>query len=166
MKALENRTVDSKREMDILDALQDIRARNARNERVGQSVDLVERIGIEEIETEEDRERRRQEEEDERLVREVFSKIPASGAVAGPSGSSEGGDSKGKGETSTPVLTMKRKAEGQEPDVQSLLPEETRALISSKTFGLPVVKKKKTDMKNSLGIKLKGKTAGKAKVAV
>ncbi|THH05434.1 hypothetical protein EW146_g9903, partial [Bondarzewia mesenterica] len=35
MKALENRTTDSKREMDILDALQDIRARNARNERVG-----------------------------------------------------------------------------------------------------------------------------------
>src|SRR3954453_13718878 len=34
MKALENRTVDSKREMDILDALQDIRARNSRNERL------------------------------------------------------------------------------------------------------------------------------------
>jgi Saf4/Yju2 protein len=35
MKALENRTTDSKREMDILDALQDIRSRNARNERIG-----------------------------------------------------------------------------------------------------------------------------------
>jgi hypothetical protein len=35
MKVLEHRTQDSKRETDILDALQDIRARNARNERVG-----------------------------------------------------------------------------------------------------------------------------------
>ena len=75
MKALENRTVDSKREMDILDALQDIRARNARNERVGQSVDLLERIGMEEIETEEDRERQLAEEEDEKLVREVFAQV-------------------------------------------------------------------------------------------
>ena len=72
MKALENRTVDSKREMDILDALQDIRARNARNERVAQqSVDLVARITREEIETEEDLEKKRAEEEDEKLVREV-----------------------------------------------------------------------------------------------
>ena len=65
MKALENRTVDSKREMDILDALQDIRARNARNERVAQqSVDLVANITREEIETEEDQERREAEEEE------------------------------------------------------------------------------------------------------
>jgi len=46
MKALENRTVDSKREMDILDALQDIRARNARNERVGQSTDSSDLIPV------------------------------------------------------------------------------------------------------------------------
>ena len=69
MKALENRTVDSKREMDILDALQDIRARNARNERVGHSVDLLDRLGMEEIEAEEDEEKRKADEEDERLVR-------------------------------------------------------------------------------------------------
>ena len=66
MKALENRTVDSKREMDILDALQDIRARNARNERVGHSVDLLDRLGMEEIEAEEDEEKRKADEEDER----------------------------------------------------------------------------------------------------
>ncbi|KAI9026270.1 CWC16 protein, partial [Hyaloraphidium curvatum] len=34
MKALENRTMESKREMDILDALDEIRTRNAMNERV------------------------------------------------------------------------------------------------------------------------------------
>src|SRR5882762_228227 len=69
MKALENRTTDSKREMDILDALQDIRARNARNERVGKSEDLVARLGREEVLSPEDEQRRREEEEDELLVR-------------------------------------------------------------------------------------------------
>lgn len=165
MKALENRTVDSKREMDILDALQDIRARNARNERVGHSTDLLDKIHMEEIETEEDRERRLLEEEDEKLVREVFSKIPLADASE-PSGSTASGEG-GAQESPVPVVTMKRKAEGQEPDVQSLLPEEARALISSKTFSQPPVKKKKTDMKNSLGIKIKKNGASaKPKVAV
>ena len=164
MKALENRTVDSKREMDILDALQDIRARNARNERIGQSVDLLERIGAEEIETEEDRQKKLEEEEDERLVREVFQKIPAAGPSA--AGGSSGEPSESPEATPAPVVTLKRKAEGAEPDLKSLLPEETRALISSKTSfaSAPPIKKKKTDMKNSLGIKLnKGKGVAKPK---
>ncbi|TCD67644.1 hypothetical protein EIP91_012154 [Steccherinum ochraceum] len=147
MKALENRTVDSKREMDILDALQDIRARNARNERVGQSVDLVERLGLEEIETEEDLAKKRAEEEDERLVREVFSKVSV------PAGSSsEAGPST---ETSTKVVTVKRKADGMEPELKSLLSDATRELIASKAAAVPVVKKRKTELKNSLGIKIK-----------
>ncbi|PBK66956.1 hypothetical protein ARMSODRAFT_959629 [Armillaria solidipes] len=41
MKALENRITDSKREMDILDAPQDIHARDARNERAGNTVDVM-----------------------------------------------------------------------------------------------------------------------------
>ena len=151
MKALENRTVDSKREMDILDALQDIRARNARNERVGHSVDLLDRLGMEEIEAEEDEEKRKADEEDERLVREVFSKVAM--PAAGPSGSS-----------SSTTVTVKRKAADAEPDLRSLLPEETRNLISSKASAVPMVKKRKTDLKNSLGIKKKSKTVAKAVV--
>lgn len=137
MKALENRTVDSKREMDILDALQDIRARNARNERVGHAVDLVARVREGEVEDEETAERQRLEDEDEKLVREVFSQvaIPASEAEAAT------------------VVTVKRKADDSEPTLQSLLPESTRAMISSSA--LPAAaKKKKVEGKNSLGIRV------------
>jgi len=137
MKALENRTVDSKREMDILDALQDIRARNARNERVGQSVDLLATISREEIETEQDLQKRLQDEEDEEIVRSVFSK------VATPGGTTH---------NDAGTITVKRKAEAVEPDLQSLLPESTKALIStSKAANMHLAKKKKA---NSLGIKM------------
>ncbi|KAI0075809.1 DUF572-domain-containing protein [Panus rudis PR-1116 ss-1] len=150
MKALENRTVDSKREMDILDALQDIRARNARNERLAQSqsVDLMARIGVEEVQTEEDLEKKKADEEDEKLVREVFSKVAV---PVGPS--------------STSTITVKRKAEGDEPDLESLLPESTKALIASQSASVPVAKKRKTEVKkNALGIKMKGKAPAKAVV--
>lgn len=135
MKALENRTVDSKREMDRLDALQDMRARNARNERLAQSVDLFATLGKEEVETEEDVRRRQEEEDDEKVIRAMFSK------VAVESGSS----------TSTPV-TVKRKAEGIEPGLSTLLSDSTRAVISSGLAGAHVQKKKKIS-----GIKIKKK---------
>ena len=163
MKALENRTVDSKREMDILDALQDIRARNARNERVAQqSVDVVETITREEIETEAEVARRQAEEEDERLVREVFSKV--SMPVAGPSGSGSGSSSSSGAEEK--VVTVKRKADKEEPDLRSLLPEESRALLASRVTAIPVVKKRKVEPKNSLGVKIKHKPHAKLAVTI
>ncbi|KAI8618410.1 CWC16 protein [Chytriomyces sp. MP71] len=70
MKALENRTIDSKREMDILDALDEIRTKNAGNERV--DVDAVlSRLQ----DAERDKVRRilkQQEDEDEAAARAVF----------------------------------------------------------------------------------------------
>ncbi|KAG2076027.1 DUF572-domain-containing protein [Suillus decipiens] len=161
MKALENRTVDAKREMDILDALQDIRARNARNERVGQASDLVSRMTVEE-ETEEERERRLAEEEDEKLVREVFSKVSM---PAVPGGSSAAADSSGDSPieaTSPQLVTIKRKADDVEPDLRSLLPESTRVVLDAKSLGAPPAKKPKSDLKNKLGIKI----ARKSKVTV
>ena len=142
MKVLENKTVDSKREMDILDALQDIRARNARNERVGLSGDLLARIGLEE-ETEDDAERKQLEEEDERLVQEVFSKVPTS---------------------ENSVVTVKRKADDRESPLHSLLSESTRSLIASHSSLAPAVKKRKPAGKNLLGIKVvkKGLNASKS----
>ncbi|KAJ3514935.1 hypothetical protein NLJ89_g2076 [Agrocybe chaxingu] len=143
MKMLENKTVDSKREMDILDALQDIRARNARNERVGHSDDLLSRLALEEVETEEDAERKRLEEEDEKLVQEVFSKVQASGSDSG-------------------LVTIKRKADDKEPPTHALLSASARSLITSVSTA-PITKKRKTETKNSLGIKVIKR--GKAKVS-
>jgi hypothetical protein len=174
MKALENRTTDSKREMDILDALQDIRARNARNERMGKmdAGDIVERLADRDEEegreeTEEERRRREEEEEDDRLVREVFSKV-AVPSQPGPSGSSTtGGESTGKTEEPR-MVTLKRKAlDLEEKSLDSLLPESTRSLVESKINGAasstaktaaagPTMKKKKL---NALGIKVVPKKA-------
>jgi len=157
MKVLENRTTDSKREMDILDALQDIRARNARIERVGNSVDLLAQLGMEEIERAEDAERQRLEEEDEKLVRQVFSKIPMpappiSDSLSPPEHT----------DTASTVITVKRKADDVEPSLHSLLPDSARALIGAKSMAIHAMKKKKTDGKNLLGIKV-GKRLAKAK---
>ncbi|KAI0034334.1 hypothetical protein K488DRAFT_77276 [Vararia minispora EC-137] len=142
MKALENRQVDSKREMDILDALQDIRARNARNERMGKSDDLLARSAVEEVEDEEDKARRAEEEEDERLVREVFSKIH----VPAPGGSAE---------SSSAVLTVKRKADQLDAMAggSDSLAAAT-ALSSSVPLQPPAAKKKKPVPAKALGIKL------------
>lgn len=163
MKALENRTVDAKREMDILDALQDIRARNARNERVGQASDIVSRMNAEEEETEEERERRLAEEEDEKLVREVFSKVsvPALPGSSSAAAADSSGDSPTEA-TSPQLVTIKRKADDVEPDLRSLLPESTRVVLGTKSLGAPPAKKPKSDLKNKLGIKI----AKKGKVAV
>lgn len=162
MKVLENRTTDSKREMDILDALQDIRARNARNERVGNSVDMLAQMGMEEVEDAEDAERKRLEEEDEKLVREVFSKVamPLPSTFAPTNGHSEPDEDPTPPKTST-IVTVKRKADDVEPSLHSLLPESARVLIGTKL--VPPSKKKKLEGKNSLGIKVVKK--GKAKVA-
>lgn len=138
MRALENRTVDSKREMDIMDALQDIRARNARNEKVDDSAIqsmLERRLGEEVLEEDEEAaEKRRWEEEDEKIVREVFSKVDAPDA----SGSK---------------VTLKRKADGETPDLLSLLSESTRSIVDTKAAQPPPAKKVKTSLAGSLGIK-------------
>jgi len=67
MQELELKTVDAKREMAVADALDEIRTRNARNERVGKGGEAatVVREAI-------DSDRERQEREDEELARRAF----------------------------------------------------------------------------------------------
>ncbi|KAJ1801968.1 Pre-mRNA-splicing factor cwf16 [Coemansia sp. RSA 2598] len=71
IKALENRTEQSRREMEIMDALDDIRMQNAKGERVAESdvLETVKERGVEE----EERKRLAEEEEDERLAQMAFS---------------------------------------------------------------------------------------------
>ncbi|KAF9911060.1 hypothetical protein EC991_004933 [Linnemannia zychae] len=71
MKALENRTQDSKREMEIMDALDEIRTRNALNERVDAADSVLDRMHG----TEEEialKQQQLEDEEDDRLAKAVF----------------------------------------------------------------------------------------------
>lgn len=69
MAKLETKTLDSKREMMIADALDEIRTRNARNERVDLGDGLETLL---EVKDPEELERMRQEEEDEEAARRAF----------------------------------------------------------------------------------------------
>jgi len=73
MKALENRTQDSKREMEIMDALDEIRTRNAVNERVDADIILNKLAGSEEELA--NRRQQLEDEEDERLAKAVFKDV-------------------------------------------------------------------------------------------
>ncbi|KAF2153528.1 DUF572-domain-containing protein [Myriangium duriaei CBS 260.36] len=65
MKELEKKTVDAKTEMQIADALDEIRMRNARNERTGKEAEV-------EVKDVVDEERVRQDKEDEEAARRAF----------------------------------------------------------------------------------------------
>lgn len=192
MKVLENRTEDSKREMAILDALQDIRARNARHERVagGSAAEeaLEARALVEREENEEDRRRRIEDEEDDLIVGQYFTKVAADPSTADPSSSSSilststavpplSDDSPTS--TSPPIsnidpdsipqlpssssiapstITIKRKADFLEPDLDALMAQAAKSAMPKSAVGAPATsKKKKSDMANKLGIKVKPK---------
>jgi hypothetical protein len=70
MKALEDRTLDSKREMDIMDALDEIRTRNARSERVDVE-DVLDRFSNED-KIEISSRMKMEEEEDEQQAKAIF----------------------------------------------------------------------------------------------
>lgn len=70
MKALENRTLDSKREMDILDALDEIKAINQRHAKI--DTDALLQIQAERSVVGSKEQKQRELEEDMRLVKEVF----------------------------------------------------------------------------------------------
>lgn len=182
MKVLENRTTDSKREMDILDALQDIRARNARHERVAGGAGAEEALDarIEVALDEEDEKKRAEEEEDEKIVRQFFSKVPdpnappvassskaplaptgLDAATLPPSTSSPDVDDPATPSTEATSLpsqpttiTIKRKADFLEPDLDALMAQAAKAALPK---AAPPSKKKKSDMANKLGIKIKPK---------
>lgn len=70
MESLETKVVDAKREMEIADALDEIRTRNARNERAGKKSDGDDIV--KQAEEEREAERKRIEAEDEEAARRAF----------------------------------------------------------------------------------------------
>lgn len=113
MAALENKSVDSKREMDILDALQELKTRNARIERAGKGDKIVDGVtsrmdlGDAQIQKEinaDDARRKREAEEDEAEISKVFGRAYVAGVPdievegAASSSSSEDGTDDGTSE--------------------------------------------------------------------
>lgn len=179
-KALETRATDTKREMDILDALQDLRSRNARHERLAGTDGAKEALDARiEVLDEDELLRKKEEEEDDAIVRQYFSKIPdpsiPSTSGAGPSSISkppspgavddlEAPKSPSTDATSLPsttpsqhTITVKRKADFLEPDLTSIIAEAAKAAMPKAAAPAPS-KKKKTAMASALGIKVKPKT--------
>lgn len=134
MKALENRTLDSKREMDILDALDEIRTRNARNERVDAD-SLLEKLVDEDLEQEKTVEELL-EEEDERLAKALFH--------------------------DTDGLSVRRTLEDEEPQLDELLSEEAKQ-IALPDFSSTFSKKRKMSS-SDLGIIIRKKPSSVASV--
>ena len=75
MQKLESKTVDSRREMEIMDALDDIRMRNARNERMTGGEDIMEKLD-EAKRNAEQLQREAEEKEIEEAARRAFENVP------------------------------------------------------------------------------------------
>ncbi len=171
MKVLENRTQDSKREMEILDALQDLRARNARLERVAAGDGAFDALDVRDEELDEEALRKKaKEDEDEEVVRRVFSKVPGpspssiggtSSAASSTSGRPDGDDTSSNTTPSIPSssITIKRKADFLEPQLDSTIQNAVKAVMPKVT---PPAKKKKSEMVNALGIKRPAKPKARA----
>ena len=129
MKALENRTLDSKREMEILDALDEIRLRNARSERVNME-EVLERFSN--VDKDAVRERLEQEQqEDEQHATEAFQSADGE--------------------------RVRKLADGEEPDVFSLV-SSTRTTPSFKAPTLQNGAAKRKAEQQNFGIAIKRKT--------
>lgn len=153
MAALENKSVDSKREMDILDALQELKTRNARIERAGKvtdadgvssrRVDLGDQNMLKRMGLAEDK-RKRDEAEDEAEVSKVFGRAYVAGvpdieleeaASESEDGSETGSEASGSGSSSAAIAaSIKRKLDTIEPTPAELLSAASRSIVT-KSFG-------------------------------
>lgn len=132
MKSLEDRTLDSKREMDILDALDEIRTRNARSERVDVD-DVLNRFSAEDKDEISAR-MKKEEEEDAKQAKAIF----------------ESGDGK-----------QVRKLKEKEPDAISLVKQGKAAMDIPSFKPAAILKKRKQENTNSVVVVKKKKLEDK-----
>jgi hypothetical protein len=114
MADLERSQEQSRREMDMMDELADLRQRNARMETSGAGDELVAKLHMEKVTAEEEARRAAEEEEDDREVAKHFSKASGSGEVIkrAEGRASVASILAAKGKTLEPAAGVKRKREG------------------------------------------------------
>lgn len=153
MEALENKAIDSRREMDILDALQSIKSRNARIDRTAVSgaaddpkvLDRVSsglEVGDRDVErklTEFEQRRKREQDEDEEEVRRVFGRayldgVPdiELGAAAGPGAGAADASDDGASTSSTGPSTPRGDNDDVEQHEAAARPTASTSTISVK----------------------------------
>lgn len=165
MADLERSQEQSRREMEIMDELADLRQRNARLETSARADDpesLLAALHAERENAEEAARRKAEEEEDDAVVAKYFTKLPPPGAkVDGKKeGSADESDDEDGGQLpSAPALTIKRTAVAGgkgEPSVASLLAAKGKVLDgpSAAPASAPAkAKRKRGDLQKALGIK-------------
>lgn len=170
MADLEKSQEQSRREMEVMDELADLRQRNARLETSARADDpeaLLSALHAERENAEEVARRAAEDEEDDAMVAKFFTKLPPPGAkidkekAGSGSGSGSGDASDSEGElpsAQAPVLTIKRTAVAGgkgEPSVSSLLAAKGKVLDTAvPPASAPAkAKRKRGDLQKALGIK-------------
>lgn len=167
MADLERSQEQSRREMEVMDELADLRSRNARvdTNRVGDDpTALLSALHAERESKEEEKRRQEADAEDDALVAQYFTKIPPpKHAGAETEETDEDGESGGGEEKlSISAITIKRRTgplTAGEPTVDALLAAKGKAAVPPASVAPPVaqVKRKRGDMQKILGIKKKAK---------
>ncbi|KAH9457911.1 hypothetical protein MJO28_004977 [Puccinia striiformis f. sp. tritici] len=176
MRSLEKNQIESKREMEILDKLQEIRTRNARLERSvhGRGADGVlasvsSRVqsglaGAKEVFQLE--QQLLESEEDDAETAKYFTKVnnnllPSIKEDDGPTPSGSGNEpetieKEDPLQSNPESITIKRKFTDVEPDIHSLLSDSSKELLASNSSSFTKLppKKKKNSKTNSFGIKI------------
>ncbi|CAK9782124.1 DUF572-domain-containing protein [Cutaneotrichosporon oleaginosum] len=164
MADLERSQEQSRREMEIMDELADLRQRNARLETSARADDpesLLAALHAERENAEEAARRQAEEEEDNAMVAKFFTKLPPPGAKVDAVPGADASDEEGEGSASpapapTPApLIIKRTApvvKG-EPTVSSLLAAKGKVLDGGVAPPKPAAKRKRGDLQKMLGIK-------------
>ncbi|BEI87059.1 hypothetical protein CcaverHIS002_0704050 [Cutaneotrichosporon cavernicola] len=160
MADLERSQEQSRREMEIMDELADLRQRNARLETSARADDpesLLAALHAERENAEEAARRQVEDAEDDAMVAKFFTKLPPPGAkVDAAPGADDASDNEGTSASPAPApLIIKRTAASAkgEPTVSSLLAAKGKALDGPPAAAKPAAKRKRGDLQKMLGIK-------------